>query len=242
MSCLPSPTRPLRIKINMDGDTVEADFVTEDFSPDAFPPSGSSMVPQRGTLDESIIKTLKRDIRDINARLRQVVYPHFFKGLPADSQSQSEETNASIHCDMWAPLTFVILYAISVSPSHAKTLFSSLFVTQWFILLVMALHLRLTKPYDKTSLISYISVSGYCLFPQVVNAVLSRLLLPLILKAAHNSPWCVRVLVLLRMLLLGICLLWSVASISAVTKSSNFIEVYPLALCFFGIGWLTVIL
>lgn len=216
--------------------------MTEDFSPDAFPASGSSMAPQRGTLDETVVETLKRDIRDINARLRLVVYPHFFTFLRAEGQTQSQDTDASIHCDMWAPLTFVILYAISVSPTHAKTLFSSLFVTQWFILLVMALHLRLTKPYDKTSLISYISLSGYCLFPQVVNAFLSRVLLPVIFKAAHGAPWGTRVLVLMRILLLGICLSWSVISISSVTKSSNFIDIYPLALCFFGIGWLTVIL
>ncbi|CAR29893.1 hypothetical protein ZYGR_0AD05830 [Zygosaccharomyces rouxii] len=227
----------------MEADTIEADFITNDLTPDAFPASGSmdgGSVAKRGTLDESILKTFKRDIGDINSRLKQVVYPNFL--IKRLDGSEQDFTNASIHCDLWAPLTFIILYAVSVSPAHAKTLFSSLFVSQWFVLLVMATHLRLTKPQAKTSLISYVSVSGYCLFPQVVNAVISRLLLPLILKVAHNSSWCIRALVLLRMLLMGICLFWSVSSISFVTKSNNFIEVYPLALCFFGIGWLTVIL
>ncbi|GAV56282.1 hypothetical protein ZYGR_0BB00590 [Zygosaccharomyces rouxii] len=227
----------------MDTDTIEADFVTNDLTPDAFPASGSmngEPISQRGTLDETILKTFKRDIKDINSRLKQVVYPSLF--MKKFGGSGQDYTNASVHCDLWAPLTFIILYAVSVSPAHAKTLFSSLFVTQWFVLLVMATHLRLTKPQEKTSLISYLSVSGYCLFPQVVNAVISRLLLPLILKVAHESPWCIRALVLLRILLMGICLFWSVNSISSVTKSDNFIETYPLALCFFGIGWLTVIL
>lgn len=226
----------------MDADTIEADFVTNDLTPDAFPASGSldgRSISLRGTLDESILETFKRDVRDINTRLKQVVYPEF---LIRKLGSGQDFTNASVHCDLWAPLTFIILYAVSVSPAHAKTLFSSLFVTQWFVLLVMATHLRLTKPQEKTSLISYVSVSGYCLFPQVMNAVISRLLLPLILKVTHNSPWCIRVLVLLRLLLMAICLFWSVSSISMVTKSSNLIEIYPLALCFFGIGWLTVTL
>lgn len=229
----------------MADDTIEADFVTNDLTPDAFPASGplnSEPISQRGTLDESILKTFKRDVKDINTRLKQVVYPNVFN-LGSHSNSQQQDfTNASVHCDLWAPLTFIILYAVSVSPAHAKTLFSSLFVTQWFVLLLMATHLRLTKPQTKTSLISYVSVSGYCLFPQVLNAMVSRLLLPLILKVAHNSSWCIRVLVLLRILLLGICLFWSVTSISFVTKSNNFIEIYPLALCFIGIGWLTVLL
>lgn len=227
----------------MDADTIEADFVTNDLTPDAFPASGSldgRSISLRGTLDESVLETFKRDVRDINTRLKQVVYPEFLiRKLDGSGQ---DFTNASVHCDLWAPLTFIILYAVSVSPAHAKTLFSSLFVTQWFVLLVMATHLRLTKPQEKTSLISYVSVSGYCLFPQVMNAVISRLLLPLILKVTHNSQWCVRVLVLLRLLLMAICLFWSVSSISMVTKSNNLIEIYPLALCFFGIGWLTVTL
>lgn len=231
----------------MDTDTIEADFVSNDFSPEAFPASGSmdgaaaGPILQRGTLDESIAKTFKRDIKEINVRLKQVVYPEFLIRKLGGS-NDPDFTNASVHCDLWAPLTFVILYAVSVSPAHAKTLFSSLFVTQWFVLLAMATHLRLTKPQEKTSLISYVSVSGYCLFPQVINAVISRLLLPLILRVMHNSAWCVRAIVVARILLMGTCLFWSVSSISMVTKSNNFIEIYPLALCFFGIGWLTVIL
>ncbi|CCD23310.1 Yip4p NDAI_0B02750 [Naumovozyma dairenensis CBS 421] len=198
---------------------------------------------KRGTLDESVLTTLKRDVSEINSRLKQVVYPHFPTRtlLPTSEPGNSIESNVDIsgHSDLWAPLTFIILYSLCVS--HAKSLFSSIFVSCWFILLVMALHLRLTKPYDNISLISYISLSGYCLFPQVINAFLSQVILPLFLKANYNT-WIIRVLTILKLLFLAVCLKWSVTAITLVTKCKDAVQIFPLGLCFLGFGWLSTML
>lgn len=228
--------------------TIEPDFIEADApmvaagvaaatTDGAFQDPGS-----RGTLDETVLETLKRDVVDINSRLKQVVYPHFpsFFCQCSEGMGAANDNDISANCDLWAPLAFIILYSLFVS--HAQSLFSSLFVSSWFILLVMALHLRLTKPHQKVSLISYISISGYCLFPQVLNALLSQLLLPLAFHIGRENHWVVRILSFLQLVIMALCLMWSVAAVSWVTKSKTVIEIYPLALCFFGMAWLSTIL
>ncbi|QLG74290.1 hypothetical protein HG535_0G01740 [Zygotorulaspora mrakii] len=204
----------------------------------------------RGTLDESVYETFKRDVLDINTRLKQVVYPHF--GCPqrctaadtgrADVGDQRADVGdqREIHCDLWAPLTFILVYAASLSRSNTNALFSTVFVSLWFVLLVMAVHLRLTKIRDGNSLLSYISISGYCLFPLVVNNLVSQVILPLLF---HNleSHLLYRIYTALRLVILGGSLLWSISAVSFVTKSTTFIQVYPLALCLFGVGWLSIL-
>ncbi|QHS73148.1 Yip4p [Saccharomyces paradoxus] len=227
--------------------TIEPDFIEPD-APLSAPRGAADSIGgvlqnsgSRGTLDETVLQTLKRDVVEINSRLKQVVYPHFPSFFScSDDGVGVEDNDISANCDLWAPLAFIILYSLFVS--HARSLFSSLFVSSWFILLVMALHLRLTKPQQKVSVISYISISGYCLFPQVLNALVSQLLLPLAYHIGKQNRWIVRILSLVKLVVMALCLTWSVAAVSWVTKSKTIIEIYPIALCLFGMAWLSTIL
>lgn len=215
-------------------------FIEPDVAETAVPQDPDGVLPRssRGTLDESIFETFKRDVLGINARLKQVVYPHFF----LRGQDLSHYQSDAIHCDLWAPLAFVILYSVSVSRSNARSLFSGLFVALWAALLIMAVHLRLVKPHEKSSPLSYVSMAGYCLFPLVINSIVGQLILPAIFRIGHGAHWAVRALLTLRLLLLAASVTWSVNSIRIVAKCQSFVEVFPLALCFFCIGWLSVIL
>ena len=127
-----------------DDTIIEPDFIEADAPMVAGAGSadeGFQDSASRGTLDETVLKTLKRDVVDINSRLKQVVYPHFPSllrcwcgGLGAeDTGSSAADSDISANCDLWAPLAFIILYALFVS--HAQSLFSSLFVSSWFCLL-----------------------------------------------------------------------------------------------------------
>lgn len=203
------------------------------------PSVGVRPTSNRGTLDETILETFKRDVLEINARLKQVVYPHFVLRGQDVNQYQND---TAIHCDLWAPLAFIILYSVSTSRSNAKTLFSGLFVSLWAALAIMAVHLRLVKPYEKSSLISYVSMAGYCLFPLVINSIIGQLILPAIFNFGHGASWAVRTLLILRLLLLASAVTWSMNSFRIVAKCKGFVEIFPLALCFLGIGWLSVIL
>lgn len=192
----------------------------------------------RGTLDETIFETLKRDVLEINSRLKQVVYPHFVLNRQPATDFAAD---TAVHCDLWAPLAFIILYSVSVSRSNAKSLFSGLFVSLWGALVVMAVHLRLVKPHEKNSLMSYVSMSGYCLFPQVVNSILGQLVLPLIFSLGHGSHWSIRILIITRVLLAVASVMWSINSFRVVANCQSLVEIYPLALSFFVIGWLSIV-
>lgn len=209
--------------------------------------SGATLVSdatvlKRGTLDESVMETLQRDLFEINSRLKQVVYPHFPASVIASIDDSTFATPVCHSSDLWAPLTFIILYSLIVS--HAKSLFSSLFITCWSILVVMALHLRLTKPHQPVSLISYVSESGYCLFPQVVQSLLTQIVIPMFLKVVlkGKTHWQIRISAILELFLMAVCLLWSLSAISLVTNAKGYVQVYPLALCFFGLAWLSTTL
>ncbi|SMN18499.1 similar to Saccharomyces cerevisiae YGL198W YIP4 Protein that interacts with Rab GTPases, localized to late Golgi vesicles [Maudiozyma saulgeensis] len=210
----------------------------------------------RGTLDETILETLRRDFTEINTTLKKVVYPHFpsrqllsststmitNESLSSSSNSANDQSIADIsaNCDLWAPLIFVITYSLCVS--HAHTLFSSLFVLCWTLLLIMSLHMRLTKPYENVNMITYISLSGYCIFPQVINSIITQIIFPIILKMAGNRHWSIRIITLLKLITLILCELWSLTSISLVTNSKGFVQIFPLGLCLLGLGWLATIL
>ncbi|CAB4252413.1 similar to Saccharomyces cerevisiae YGL198W YIP4 Protein that interacts with Rab GTPases, localized to late Golgi vesicles [Maudiozyma barnettii] len=210
----------------------------------------------RGTLDENVLETLRRDLFEINSTLKKVVYPHFpsrqllsststmvneslSSSSPTSPNNQSIE-DISANCDLWAPLIFVITYSLCVS--HAHTLFSSLFVLCWILLLIMSLHMRLTKPYENVNMITYISLSGYCIFPQVINAIISQIIFPILLKMIGNRHWSIRIITLLKLITLILCELWSLTSISLVTNSRGLIQIFPLGLCLLGLGWLATIL
>lgn len=231
---------------NMSSIDISNPFENE-IIPDSMSTSG------RGTLDESTLETLKRDINDINTTLKKVVYPHFpSRQLLASSATEATEReqrqstasssaeDISANCDLWAPLMFVITYSLCVS--HAKALFSSLFVLCWTLLLIMSLHMRLTKPYENVNLITYISLSGYCIFPQVINAILTQIIYPILFKLGENKHWGIRILTLFKLITLVLCLLWSLTSISIVTNSRGFIQIFPIGLCLLGLSWLATIL
>ena len=224
------------------GDNVEEDNDTS---------GGSSSC---GTLDESVLATLRRDVDGINATLRKVVYPHFpsrqllssadsaeAAANPLSSTGDGTIEDISANCDLWAPLLFVIAYSLCVS--HARSLFSSLFVLCWALLLCMSLHLRLTKPRENVNLITYVSLAGYCMFPQVINAALTQVVYPVLLHlgGAHRH-WTVRILTLLDIATLACCMVWSLTAISLVTNARGFIQIFPLGLCLLGLSWLATIL
>ena len=209
---------------------------------------------ERGTLDESVYETLRRDIVNINTTLKKVVYPHFPSGrllraipLPSSDQEAQQQQqqlpdteDIPKHSDLWAPLLFVILYSLFVS--HARAIFSGLFVLTWAVLLVMSLHLRLTKPRENANVVSYASLSGYCLFPIVIDALLSQLVFPLVMKVGGTNHWVARVFNLLDLVVLVLCLVWSLSAVSLVTNSRGFIQTFPLGLCLLGLSCLPVIL
>ena len=80
-------------------------------------------------------------------------------------------------------------------------------------------------------------------FPIVIDALLSQLVFPLLLmKVGGSSHWVARVFNLLDLVVLALCLVWSLSAVSLVTNSRGFIQTFPLGLCLLGLSCLPVIL
>ncbi|SCU87835.1 LAMI_0D07668g1_1 [Lachancea mirantina] len=198
----------------------------------------------RGTLDESIAATLKRDVTQINSRLKQVVYPHFPFGNAA-VQTETGETlsgSTSDSADLWAPLCFSILYALALS--RGKSLFSSIFVLAWAALLAMGIHLKVSKGRvaAQNSLFANISGCGYCIFPQVLCVVLSIYLYPVVARPLPISGARSFVVTFLRLVTFALCSVWSCKAAFVVTGAQDAVERYPLILILAGLAWLPVVL
>lgn len=190
---------------------------------------------KRGTLDESIVQTLTKDIFDIIERLKLTFTP-----ILRISVTDDEVMDLAKSCDMWAPLLFIIAYSLCVS--HGKSIFSTLFMFCWFVLLLMGLHLRLIEPTRKISLISYISLCGYPLSLQVVYSLISQLLLPVIFKVSRGKTALVAILTLLELILLAASVYASIKCSAFITRSHGFVQLFPLGVLYLTIGWIATVL
>ena len=137
-------------------DVVEPDFIESDYSQQ--PSWTASNLPQnvdngelhipsgarisRGTLDETAAQTLKRDLHQINNRLKQVVYPHFpIRSADTEGAPVLESSSNDRCTDLWAPLVFTLAYSVALS--RASDRFSGSFVFSWAVIIAMAVHLSL---------------------------------------------------------------------------------------------------
>lgn len=190
---------------------------------------------KRGTLDESIMETLKKDLFDILERLKLTFAP-----LLGMNVTDDEIADLSRSCDMWAPLLFIIFYSLCVS--HGKSIFSTLFLFCWFVLLLMGLHLRLIEPTRKISLISYISLCGYSLSLQVLYSVVVQLVFPVITKVTRHSGVVIRILTVLQLLLLVGTIMASIKCSAFTTRSKGLVQLFPLGLLYLILGWTATVL
>lgn len=214
--------------------------MSDSIEPDVFLSVEPNVSTQsRGTLDEPIIDTFKRDLLEINSQLSKVIYPNF--PLIGSSSINQEDvgTHTSGKTDLWAPLCFIILFSLFVSYNNLT--FSGLFILCWILVLIMAFHLKLSESNQHVALISSISLSGYCIFPQLVHALLSFIIIPLIFKPIPILSLRIRLIIIFKLISLITCSLWSTSSIKFVTNFNNFVQIYPLSLCLFFLGWLCII-
>ncbi|BAO39438.1 hypothetical protein C6P41_003941 [Kluyveromyces marxianus] len=218
----------------VESDTIQPDFIEADDAPlrDNNNYGSTFSTSQRGTLDESIAATFKRDVHEINDKLKKVVYPHFPLGGPT-----AQDQHVFQGTDLWAPLCFIILYSLFLSKGRGK--FSTFFITCWLLISTMATHLKLLNPHEPMSWMSYLSLAGYCVFPQVINSLACSIIFPLINEIPKVSL--VRLVVLARIASFALCSSWAIVSMCKVSNSQTFVKKYPLALCLIILGWLPVI-
>ncbi|SCV00829.1 LANO_0F08768g1_1 [Lachancea nothofagi CBS 11611] len=237
-------------------DLIEPDFDASERLTNPFSDPGvldAGLIPRagRGTLDESVAQTLKRDLLQINSRLKQVVYPRFSRSTSRDQPTRDPESmiqprgmgsSAQDHCaDLWAPLLFTIAYSVALSRRSEQ--FSNLFVLSWAALGAIAVHLTLGKTDDgrNTPFLAAVSTCGYCLFPHVINAISSSLLFPLFTALILAGQWRYRVLAVLRIVVFAACSFWSCSSAFNAMGAKGPLDKYPLILVLLTLNWSCVV-
>lgn len=136
--------------------------------------------------------------------------------------------------DLWGPLIFSLVYSVTMGISASKDqmnlAFSGSFSLIWLFYIVIGLNIQLLG--GNISFMSAISAAGYSMFPIVVGALLSTLLI----------KWR-----FVRLLLMAVLAAWSVYAGSMSLRCSGvlpgrvLLAIYPLGLMYSVLSWLVVI-
>ena len=123
---------------------------------------GSSADLDWNTLDESIWKTLRRDVDRVVTNTKSVLWPF------GDAR---DPTKPLREWDLWGPLVFVLLLGICLSSDadDASTVFSVVFATVAFGAVALTLNVVLLG--GNIIFLQAISLLGYCLVPLNVAVV-----------------------------------------------------------------------
>ncbi|ODV92485.1 hypothetical protein CANCADRAFT_1079 [Tortispora caseinolytica NRRL Y-17796] len=177
------------------------------------------------TLDEPVLTTLNRDLKQVGRRVIEVLYPKL--------RGDTENSNLLREWDLWGPLIFCLFLSLflsfSAKPKQRSLVFSGVFAVVWLGEAVATLNIKLLG--GKVSFFRVMSVLGYSLFPLVLAAFISLLV---------GTPW-VRIPVHIAL----VC--WSVVSSTQALRGSGIpsnkvlLSIYPVALFYVTLGWLTII-
>ncbi|KAF9954018.1 hypothetical protein BGZ72_004964 [Mortierella alpina] len=171
------------------------------------------------TLDEPVSETLLRDLRNVGAKLQQVLYPKGRKDILKD-------------WDLWGPLLMCLTLSIVLSTraqaDQKITVFTWIFIIVWLGSAVVTVNAKLLG--GRVSFFQSVCVIGYCLFPLVLVSV-ATIVVPSIY---------------IRLPLCGIAFAWATwASIGFLSDSNlanrRALGVYPLFLFYFIIAWMILI-
>ncbi|KAI8904478.1 Yip1 domain-containing protein [Gorgonomyces haynaldii] len=168
------------------------------------------------TLDEPVLETLKRDLKQIYTKAFTVLNPF------------TKHQNVLRDWDWWGPLVLCLLLSIrlSLSNDQGPFMFTATFTIIWFGSLVVTLNSTLLG--GKISFVQSVCILGYCICPLVI------------------ASWLFFLPFFIRFILVVGSYIWSVyASLRFLTDTGldekKFLAVYPIFLFYFIIAWLILI-
>eukprot|EP01088_Endostelium_zonatum_P014599 TRINITY_DN3270_c0_g1_i1.p1 TRINITY_DN3270_c0_g1~~TRINITY_DN3270_c0_g1_i1.p1 ORF type:complete len:229 (-),score=44.18 TRINITY_DN3270_c0_g1_i1:63-707(-) len=198
---------------------------------DPFPGSGTTAstvlgaeayAPPYDTLNESVFKTLGRDLLSVLIKLGHVVIP--FRG-----RSELQDW------DLWGPLLLSLILAVVLSSSadeKSSEIFSGVFVIVWFGSVIVTVNALLLG--GKISFFQTVCALGYCLGPLDIAAVANMF---------YDIKW-------LRIIVVGVCFAWSIASSWSFVRAMMPVEkhgrtalvIYPVILFYLVISWMVAMM
>ncbi|KAJ1979065.1 hypothetical protein H4R34_002978 [Dimargaris verticillata] len=183
-------------------------------------PLHTSPPPMYGnTLDEPVLTTIMRDLKNVGIKLTQVLLP------------KSRE-NSLRDWDLWGPLLLCLSLAIIMSlqapDKQSAAVFTGVFVIVWCGAAIVTLNSKLLG--GRISFFQSVCVLGYCIFPLNVAGLVSLF---------------VKVL-FVRLIAVIVGILWATyASVGFLSgahlPNRRVLAVYPIYMFFFVIGWIILI-
>lgn len=180
--------------------------------------SYNSQPQLENTLDESIIKTITRDLKLIYYKLKYVLNPF---SSPIDKKFHVK------NWDLWGPLLFITFLSsiLSMSSKDQSNVMVIVFGIFWLGSFLIYLNANLLD--SKIKLFPIICLLGYCLFPLLVAAFILSL---------------INFYDIFKFLIIGVMCFWSLFCVegyirSVCDKEQKFLVFYPVILMFIFISW-----
>lgn len=200
-------------------ETIEMQTPGQQHAP---PPRPDFLKTSINTLEESVIESLYRDLKQIVIRIRYVVIP-FGKG-----------SRQLRKWDLWGPLILCICLAWTLSagatPTAANQIFGTVFCLVWVGAAVVTLNAKLLK--GRVSFFHCVCTLGYSLFPMNVAAIIC------IFTKKYSSFLISAVIVL-------VCFLWSFKAASIymdrlMGSKTKGLSLYPVFLFYIFLAFFTL--
>jgi hypothetical protein len=174
------------------------------------------------TLDESVLKTIWRDVVTIGKNVRTVLIPINWKF--------NTNQQALRNWDLWGPLIFMLLLATTLSwgSQSASTIFAMVFAECGLGAIVLTINVIVLG--GDIVFFQALCLLGYCLFPICISAIVC---------ASFSQTW-------VRGIALLLGLGWASAATipfmgKAVPPGRQTLAIYPVVLMYCSIGWLALV-
>lgn len=181
------------------------------------------------TLDEPVMETILRDLRQVGDKLKVVL-------LPLGKDSQNSVLQKLRDWDLWGPLLVCLFLSTVLSmtaPGETGSLvFAAVFVIVWFGAAAVTLNAQLLG--GSISFFQSVCILGYCIFPLTLSA-LSCWLMTYIYKN-----------MLIKLVLVGIGFVWStrasvVFMIQVIKEERRLLAVFPVFFFYTFIAWMILL-
>ncbi|CAH0364201.1 unnamed protein product [Pelagomonas calceolata] len=184
--------------------------------------------PVETTLDEPVSETIRRDLREVGAKLKLVLLPR---------ASQHGVLDRLKEWDLWGPLAVCLTLSIALSAgapeSQRALVFAAVFVVVWAGAAIVTLNAQLLG--GRISFFQSVCVLGYSIFPLDCGAFAC-----LLLHALTRS-------FLLRLAVVGTCFAWStrvsVVFFSEIIEAKRrALAIYPVFGFYAFLAWMILIM
>ena len=182
------------------------------------------------TLEEPVMETIKRDLRNIWGKLKIVVNPMQMgvRGTPNNIEEKRQEVR---NWDLWGPFLFTLLLSVLLSgeteADDSNLIFEIVFIIVWFGGAVIAMNGQLLG--GTISFFQSICLLGYCLFPILLAASVNLII-------GKVVPF------LLKLIYVGAAFVWATYSSNhfiseMVPADRKELAMYPVILFYLFLSW-----